>query len=49
MDTARSHIGDAVGSAFKNLGTDAKYIDGGMTPLLQFLDTHTLISLLKTG
>ena len=30
MDTARS-----VGSAFQTLETDAKYIDGRMTPLLQ--------------
>ena len=34
MDTARSHMGDEVGSAFQNLETDVKYIDGGMTPLL---------------
>ena len=40
MDTARSHIGDEIGSTFQNLETDAKYVDGGMTPLLQFLDTH---------
>ena len=40
MDTEISHIGDAVGSGFQNLKTDAKYIDGGMTPLLQFLDFH---------
>ena len=37
MDTARSHIGDAVGSAVQTLETDAKYIDDGMTQLLQFL------------
>ena len=40
MDTAKSHMGDEVGSAFQNLETDVKYIYGRMTPLLQFSDTH---------
>ena len=40
MDNAKSHMSDEVGSAFQNLETDVKYIYGGMTPLLQFSDTH---------
>ena len=40
MDMARSHKGEMVDSALKKLNIKAKYIDSGMTPLLQFLDTH---------
>ena len=40
MDAAQSHKGDEVISAFNKLNTKVKYIDGGMTPLIQFLDTH---------
>ena len=37
LDTARSHIGDTVGSTFQNLETDAKYINGGITPTTSIL------------
>ena len=39
MDSAKSHLGD-VPEFFKRYNTECKIIDGGMTPLLQFIDTH---------
>lgn len=39
MDSAKSHLGD-VPEFFKSYNTECKIIDGGMTPLLQFIDTH---------
>ena len=40
MDSAKSHLGDEVEQAFSHLNSNIKIIHGGMTPLLQFLDTH---------
>ena len=40
MDSAKSHLGDEVEQAFTDLNSNIKIIHGGMTPLLQFLDTH---------
>ena len=39
MDSAKSHLG-GVPESFKRYNTECKRIDGGMTPLLQFIDTH---------
>ena len=40
MDSAKSHLGDEVEQAFADVNSSTKIIHGGMTPLLQFLDTH---------
>ena len=40
MDTAPAHMSDKVKQKLKNGGTTVKFIPGGMTPLLQPLDTH---------
>ena len=40
MDSAKSHLGDEVEQAFTDVNSSIKIIHGGMTPLLQFLDTH---------
>ena len=40
MDSAKSHLGDEVEQAFTDVKSSIKIIHGGMTPLLQFLDTH---------
>ena len=37
MDSAKSHLGDEVEQAFTDVNSS---IHDGMTPLLQFLDTH---------
>ena len=39
MDSAKSHLGD-VPEVFTRYNTECKIIDGGMIPLLQFLDAH---------
>ena len=39
MDPAKSHLGD-VPEFFTRYNTECKIIDGGMTPLLQLIDTH---------
>ena len=40
MDSAKCHLTDAVKKALKKSNTDVKYVPGGMTPILQTLDTH---------
>ena len=40
MVSAKSHLGDEVEKAFSDVNSDVDIIHGGMTPLLQFLDTH---------
>ena len=40
MDSAKSHLGEIVEENLKKEDVSAKYIHTGMTPLLQFLDTH---------
>ena len=40
MDSAKSHLGDEVEKAISDVNSDVHIIHGGMTPLLQFLDTH---------
>ena len=40
MDSAKSHLGEEVKRAFVDQSSDVKIIHGGMTPLLQFQDTH---------
>jgi hypothetical protein len=40
MDGARCHMTEAVRDAFKKIKTGLAYIPGGMTPILQPLDTH---------
>ena len=40
MDSAKSHLGDEVEQEFTDVNSSIKIIHGGMTPLLQFLDTH---------
>ena len=40
MDSAKSHLGDEVEQAFTDVNSSIKIIHGGMTPLLQFLNTH---------
>ena len=40
MGSAKSHLGDEVEQAFTDVNSSIKIIHGGMTPLLQFLDTH---------
>ena len=40
MDSAKSHLGDEVEQAFTDVSSSIKIIHGGMTLLLQFLDTH---------
>jgi hypothetical protein len=40
MDNARCHLTDAVKAGFKKERTELHYIPGGMTPILQPLDTH---------
>ena len=40
MDSAKSHLGDEVEQGFTDVNNSIKIIHGGMTPLLQFLDTH---------
>ena len=40
MDSAKSHLGDEVEQEFTDVNNSIKIIHGGMTPSLQFLDTH---------
>ena len=40
MDSAKSHLGDEVEQAFTDVNSSIKIIHGGMTPLLQFLNSH---------
>ena len=40
MDPAKSHLGEEVKRAFVDQNSDVEIIHGGMTPLLQFQDTH---------
>ena len=39
MDSMNSHLEDVV-ETFKCYNTECEIIDGGMTPLIQFIDTH---------
>ena len=39
MDSVTCHTNPAITDAFKPAKTDTKYINAGVTPLLQFLDT----------
>ena len=40
MDTAASHTVEVVKTELTKLNTDIKFIEGGMAPLLQVMDTH---------
>ena len=40
MYSAKRHLGDEVEQAFTDVNSSIKIIHGGMTPSLQFLDTH---------
>lgn len=40
MDSATCHLNRGIPEALTACNTDYKYIDTGMTPLLQFLDSH---------
>ena len=40
MDSPKNHIGDEVEQAFTGVNSSINIIHGGMTPLVQFLDTH---------
>ena len=40
MDSARAHTSKEATDALGVTNTTAEIIDGGMTPLLQFIDTH---------
>ena len=40
MDNATCHRSEDIVTKFRSANTDVKYIESGMTPLLQFLDTH---------
>ena len=40
MCSAKSHLDDEVEQAFTDVNSSIKMIHSGMTPLLQFLDTH---------
>ena len=40
MDSAKIHLVDEVEQAFTDVNNSIKIIHGGMTPSLQFLDTH---------
>ena len=40
MYSAKRHLGDEVEQVFTDVNSSIKIIHGGMTPLLQFLDTH---------
>ena len=40
MDCTKRHLGDEVEQAFTSVNSSIKIIHGGMTPLVQFLDTH---------
>ena len=40
MDSSKSHLGDEVEQEFTSVNSSIKIIDGGMTPLVQFLDNH---------
>ena len=40
MDSATCHLSDDILKKFRTANMDVKYINSGMTPLLQFLDTH---------
>ena len=40
MDSPKSHLGDEVEPAFTGVNSSINIIHGGMTPLVQFLDTH---------
>ena len=40
IDSAKNHLVDEVEQAFSVVNSNVKNIHGGMTPLLQFLDTH---------
>ena len=40
MDTATSHTTKEFKQDFSNLKTKVKFIEGGLTPLPQFMDTH---------
>ena len=40
MDSPKSHLGDEVEQVFTGVNSSINIIHGGMTPLVQFLDTH---------
>ena len=40
MDSAKNYLSDGVEQAFTDINSSIKIIHSGMTPLLQFLDTH---------
>ena len=40
MYSTTCHLTDDIPKKFRTANMDEKYIDSGMTPLLQFLDTH---------
>ena len=40
MDSAKAHIGKEAGDALDGTNTKSEIIEGGMNPLLQFIDTH---------
>ena len=40
MDSTKRHLGDEVEQAFTSVNSSIKIIYCGMTPLVQFLDTH---------
>ena len=40
MESSKRHLGDEVEQAFTGVNSSIKVIHGGMTPLVQFLDTH---------
>ena len=40
MDSPKSHLGDEVKQVFTGVNSSINIIHGGMTPLVQFLDTH---------
>ena len=40
MDSTKNHLGDEVEQTFTGVKSSIKIIHGGMTPLVQFQDTH---------
>ena len=40
MDAATSHTTKEFKQGFSNLKTNVKFIEGGLTPHLRFMDTH---------
>ena len=40
MDSTKNHLGDEVEQTFTGVKSSIKIIHGGMTPLVQFRDTH---------